>query len=175
MDDRRPTALHVSSIGRYSGLHWLSLFDNGTMTGAGAWPAANRALYVPVYMPGPFVVARFWCANGAGLTDDRDMGLYDQSFTRLVSTGAVAAGSASVVQYAGVTDAKFGPGRYYLGMSVAGTTATFIRIAPALLATLQQGGMYDEASAHPLPSAATPTTPDTAYIPLFGFTQSDSV
>jgi hypothetical protein len=164
----------ISSLGRFSGAHMIGPFDGTVASSTAVWPAANRALYMPIYLPVPFKVARFWVQNGSNTTGNIDVGLLDANGNKLISTGSTARSGATTTQYIGVTDASFGAGTYYLALVMDNTTGSVTRLAAGSLSELQIGGMFQESSAFALPGTATFAQIASNYAPYFGFSQSDT-
>ena len=70
-------------------------------TGAPAsatWPSANLAIACPIYIDSYGTVVKLWTANGATASGNFDIGLYDESFNKLVSIGATAQSGTSTIQ-----------------------------------------------------------------------------
>jgi hypothetical protein len=139
------------------------------------WPAANRALYIPIMLPFRFNVRRLFVANGATTAGDVDLAIYSLGGTRIVSLGAGQAQSgASAIQYFTLSpDILLPPGAYFIGMSASSGSATFIRSTPAA-EDIKEEGVYQQATAHPLPSSMTVAAPASAYVPLCGVTSTSS-
>ena len=138
------------------------------LTVAAAWPAANRVIYVPFTLSVPFTVKQMGWVNGTvNAAANIDLGVYDISKTKLVSTGSTAMSGANQIQIVDVTDTVLVPGYYWAGMVVSTvTTATFFRTAIAAL-LLNACGLQQEASGVPLPGTATFANPASAYCPRF--------
>lgn len=138
---------------------------------SGAWPAANLALYIPISIPLPTIVTKFFWELGAGVADNSDIGLFDWSGRKLVSTGSTAhSGSAGDKQITTLSSSVFlQPGTYWLGISHDTNTTGFQRWNPTAT-LLEIFGLREESSAFALPSTATLTTATTrAYLPAIGF------
>lgn len=134
--------------------------------GTSAWPAANRALYVPFTVTDQTWVRRLWTMSG-NATGNVDLGIYGADWTRLVSTGSQAQGATNTVNFYSVTAICLPPGRYYLAEAYASTTATPYRVSATAYAIMQ--GVYQEANALPLPATATPVIAAAEFLPFFGF------
>lgn len=103
---------------------------------------ANRAVFIPLNLLDPFLVAKaFWCNGTTASTDSVDIGVYnmtDISTGRLDlirSTGAVLASGASVVQ----DTATFRTARANLTASSSSTDAATYALASV---TLKAGRLY---------------------------------
>lgn len=152
----------------------------GIGTGAAssvAWPAANRAYYIPFQLWSPFPVRRIFWANGTVVSGNVDAGIFASepgngaAVTRLYSTGSTAQAGTSVLQSVAPTAFILPVGAYYLTLAMDNTTATAIRWSSGIsvstmLATAQQS------TAFPLPASGTLARITTSFIPLVGITSS---
>src|SRR3972149_9668209 len=73
-----PTHRHISTVSlELVGIPWITLVRAGPASAA--WPAANRIFYVPLQLPNPFRLVRFWWANGSvSVSGNVEAGLYSQ-------------------------------------------------------------------------------------------------
>lgn len=132
------------------------------------WPGANRALYVPLYLPRPATVVKLWWLNGAAVSGNVDVGIYNAtSLARIVSSGSTAQAGTSVVQEVDIADTALGAGVYLLALSCDNTTAAFARTLTDIR-ICRSAGVTQEAAAFALPVTATPATAASAYMPVFG-------
>lgn len=131
----------------------------------GAWPAANKALYLPFFLPYPITVKKIGWRNSTTVNGNIDVGVYDHFGNSKVLLGAVAMTGSGLVQIGDVADTNLLPGYYYLGMSSSSGTATFSRVLPSTL-VMRTIGMQEEAAAHPLPATATPIPITVSYVPV---------
>lgn len=139
-----------------------------------AWPAANRALYIPFILPFDYPVRRVFWGNGATVTGDADLGIYTIDGARIYSTGSIArTGLASVPQFTTVSTPfwLFNGVPYYIALAInATTTAMFGTIAvTAVFSRLL--GILEQATALPLPATMTGVAPTGAGYPLVGFSR----
>jgi hypothetical protein len=142
------------------------LSGNGA-PGSATWPAANRAIYVPLRVATPTVFSQAWLKNGSAVSGNVDIGIYSADGTRLVSTGSTAQSGTNAYQTIDMTDTLVGRGLYYIALSIDNTTATtFRRNLDA--ASMRGVGVAQEASASPLPASATFAAVVSAYMPEFG-------
>ncbi len=137
---------------------------------SGAWPAANRALYIPFIVTMPIIVTQLWCYNGATASGNVDMGLYDRAGTRLVSIGSTAQSGTNVLQAFDITDTTLWPGRFYIGVAMDNTTGTMFRIA-GTARLWQAQGVAQQATAFVLPASMSPSAPASNYCPIVGWTR----
>lgn len=134
-----------------------------------AWPAANRAIYVPFALAAPYGVQRVWWVNGTTANVNVDCGVYTVGGTRLGAIGSTAQSGTSVLQSAALALYLL-PGSYYMALLLSATTGHTFRTSPAV-ANQQLLGMAQQAvGATALPATATFAAVASAYLPLFGIT-----
>ncbi len=148
--------------GRMREMWGVSAMNNGTIIGTN-----NDALLVPFLLPCDMTIyqLKFVAGNGTG---NYDLGIYDDSYNRLVSSGSVAM-SAGGVKTLSVADMKFrGGDTIYAALALSNTAGTILR---QVLSVVQQRfyGCVMQASGLPLPSTITPATWTPAGTPLFAF------
>jgi hypothetical protein len=160
-----------------SPMSWCSVGTEMAMLnptpGAAAWPTANRASYVPLYLPCLATFPKVWVANGGTVSGNFDIGVYSmETLGKLFSIGSTAQAGASAVQAvtAGWTLPR---GRYYLALVFNNNTATIQRVAPTLL-FVKALGLAVEASAFPLPGTAVPAVTGN-FVPFFGLSRRSTV
>lgn len=138
--------------------------------GAGAsavWPAANRAIYVPFYLVERMTATKMFVSNGAAVSGNIDLGIYNAAGTRLVSSGSTAQSGTATAQVVDITDTVLEPGTYYMALAIDNTTATTLRNGGAAI-LLKGMAFAQQASAFPLPATATLAAVASAYTPFFG-------
>jgi hypothetical protein len=151
--------------------HAITVTESGTQNVAatfalaGAWPTSDLAIYVPVRVKRRVVVVKLHVGTGSA-SGNLDVGVYNESGTRLVSSGTTA--QASSGQTVDVTDTTIGPGLYYLALVADNTTGTFNRMAPAAPICVGQGLLSQQLGAGgTLPTTATWAIDQTlAYSPF---------
>jgi hypothetical protein len=140
----------------------------GQSGASGAWPAADQARAFPIVVATDFVLTHFWTYNGGTASGNRDIGLYDEHGTLLLSTGSVAQSGTSTIQTHDVTDTELPAGRYLLALAHSNTTGTYFRLTTSALG-IYATGARQMSSALPLPSTFVPTSGiSTGYWPIFG-------
>ena len=145
----------------------MSPMGSNVAAAAANWPAADRALFVPVSFPADCTLTdiRFRAGNGTG---NYDLGFYLADFTRLASTGSTAM-SAAGTKTLSLPDIRVRAGEvFYAALALSSGTGTAFRIAYSLL-QLVPSQMAQQASALPLPNPATPAALASAYMPVFAF------
>lgn len=156
-------------------------FDTPVAIGAASWQANNRAIYMPFTLPDYATVARFQYLNGNNV-GNIDLGIYDAaSYTRIISTGSTAKGTATTCVFIGVTDIVLPPGDYYMGVVVSSTGGSLQRLAFAADVGDQVGMcricglLQEDLGATTLPTTMTPVAVAQNYVPIIGFSQSDTL
>lgn len=129
-------------------------------TASKSYPTANKAFFYPFVLKTPILVKMMFVANGTNASQTRDIGIYDKNGTRIVSAGSTAGSGTSTLQTFDVTDTTIGPGLFYFAFVSSGTTNSFLSINCSVVIQ-QMMGMFEMASAFPLPATATFATPTT--------------
>ena len=146
-------------------LDMISGVSSGATVGAGAWPSANLAIFVPWRVVAPTWARRVWYASG-NATGNVDVGIYRDDGSLVVSSGATAQGSTNVVNFINITDTQIPPGDYFLALSCASASAQPYRSNNGGFSRSQ--GVCQMAAAHPLPATATFAAAGQDYMPFFG-------
>lgn len=178
MDAAVYTPTHIHTYGLYAtGSEFALVSNNPTAPVSSNWPAANDAIYIPIYLPWAYVIRRFFWVNGATVTGAISVALYTANLeAQLATTGAVAQSGASAAQYAAPSggDKYLSPGAYMLGMSCNGTTGLVWGNTQGTVAGLRIAGLTRQGTAHPLPATPTPVAANSNLYPLCGFTKLSS-
>jgi hypothetical protein len=170
--------LFVSTLSELSNFG-IGLRASGATTApfsSGTWPVNDRAVYVPVYLPWDYPVARVFWVNGNTITSTAaSFAIYNEDKVRLYTTGSVSLSGAAAIQYTTPsTPFVLKSGMYYFGYSCNSFSSNRVYVATVQFA--RAAGIFEEnSSAHPCP--ATPTFADpgvnTLY-PAIGITQTAS-
>lgn len=145
-------------------------------TGASPWSDAANAL-----LAFPFVLERdttfykgFW-VNGSAAGGNSEVGIWDESYNKLVTTGSVVGSGNSVPQaaaFAAGATPRLPPGRYYAGMAHSATTTgqLFRWSNTGANALYQAFGCWRQAgiTLGSLAATATPGAMTNIGFPLFG-------
>jgi hypothetical protein len=154
MADVTPT--HITSYSR-----WASGFTNRLLAVAGPpasnnWPAANQAIYIPLSLPWSYTINRLFWINGATVGGNASLAVLDSAGVRLGTTGSVVTAGASTVQYTSLgSPLTLAAGRYFLGLSFSGTTTVAWLTTGVDTQFGRMMGLYQQATAHPIPTSAT--------------------
>ena len=134
----------------------LELAATGT-TFAGGTYTANDAFYIPFRVVTPNAVAyKIAVANGAVASGNVDVGIYDGSRNKLVSSGSTAQAGTTTLQVFDITDTALPMGKYWMAVAIDNATGTMFRQSAGFGAGFT--ALIDvrkEASAFPLPATAT--------------------
>lgn len=163
-----------------SGLIAISLLSFGSIGGLLSpswqnprslpWPASNDAYIVPFRIAEPFNAQWAWVHNGNAVNGNLDIGIYDEHFNRLVSSGSTAQAGINVVQAINITDTLLPTGVYFLALAmdnIVGEVMRFDAIAVNYALFAGIGGM---ANAFPLPDPFVIATAPDEDIPIYGIT-----
>jgi len=150
---------------------WAESFSSGPADAT--WQAINRILLFPVVLPSALTVVQSYVVNGAAVSGNSDIGVYDSSGTRLAHTGSfsnVTAGIAGLTLTA-LSFTFSANTLYYLSIGCDNTTQRFRGLQPSSFSGSLQ--VYAaSAGAFPLPATVTLTVPTvtTDIAPEFGLT-----
>ena len=166
MDTRLASPTSLPSWQWYWSIQILATVQATTGRGtASTWPAADRAIFIPVMCAGYFTVKKFAIENAA-VSGNVDVGLYTSEGKLVISTGSTAMSGANAWQEIDVTDTQIPPGLYYLAMAINNTTGANSAAAFGLQQMRAQGAVQ-MASAFPLPATATFAAVASNYWPSF--------
>lgn len=150
-----------------------SLLTGGSTPSSATYESANRAVYYPIQIYAPCVAKRMWVVNGSTVNASYtwDLGIYrDNGYkpgAKLVSTGATAQGTATEVQFIDITDTGLTPGLWWF--AIVGSSDVMTGWTSTGSIVFDASYRFEEASASPLPSTATPVESSSTNIWLFGF------
>jgi hypothetical protein len=113
-------------------------------------------MYVPFFIPFRYPVRNLFVYNFATVNGNHDVGIYNDEFKLLTSTGAVAQAGTSTIQFH-AKDIILEPGQYYFALSSSSTTATYATMQSGTITRHRYLGIMQQLTAHPLPASATPT------------------
>lgn len=134
------------------------------------FPVANTAYFIPFVVSKPITVVKMFLCNGAAVSGNVDLGIYDSAGTKIISIGSTAQSGTSARQEFDITDTQIGPGQFYMALAIDNTTAA-TKNGPLSNVILGKAfGIAEQASAFPLPATATFATLSSAYLPLMGLT-----
>jgi hypothetical protein len=137
--------------------------------GSVAWPSANLAIFVPFRLTRPMVITKLFVQNGGTVSGNIDLGIYDASGTKIVSTGSTAQAGTNGTQSIAVTSTELGPGLYYLAIALDNTTGQVFRFTFSVCLDICKAlGLAQQASAFALPANATFATIANNIVPVIG-------
>lgn len=135
------------------------------------WFASNRAFFVPFQLTQSITVVKMFIQNGAAVSGNFDIGIYDEAFVRKVSSGSTAHAGVNIAQEIDVADTVLTAGRYYWALCFDNTTATLMMSNATTSERLKTRGCFQQAlGAVTLPANATPAslTSTSVAVPDFG-------
>lgn len=132
--------------------------------GAGTWPAANRALYIPFELDFP-AIAKQMAFTVTTQSGNFDAGIYSETGSRLVSKGSTAVPVAGIAAI-DIADTVLTPGTYFMALNIDNTTAAVQRSSGPPAETLRACGLQQQAvGAIALPATAAFANPASAFLP----------
>jgi hypothetical protein len=128
---------------------------------------SNITRYIPFYLSQSILVAKMFVYNGTVVDGNIDLGIYDMSGRKLMSTGSVVQSGSSVLQVLDITGPRIGPGNFYMALGNSSNTAKFYHISMSSEQNNWLLGVLDEQT-FPLPDQATFTPMGICYTPFIG-------
>lgn len=141
-----------------------------TAAASGTYPSANRAILIPFDITEDITITQLWAYNGATASGNIDVGIYDDAFGRVVSSGTTAQAGTNVLQVFNITDTPLTAGQYYFAVAMDNTTGTLFRQTVSA-ENMRTMGCFQMASAFVLPSTVTPAAVASAFMPRIGWTR----
>lgn len=138
---------------------WYPLYGGAGYVSANI-EVASRPLAYPFRLALAQTIAKLGIRHNASITGNFDVGIYDTSWNRLVSTGSTARNGTSSIQWVTVTSTPLVAGDYYLVIDSdtlgGGTT---MAIDPGFAQLLAMCGCMEHGSTvFPLPATLTTMT-----------------
>lgn len=125
-----------------------------------AFSIANRGCSTPIFVPSRMTVKKLYCYNGATVSGNISLGLYEWTkfaggwtpgfATRIVTSGAVAQAGTSQWQIVDIADIILEPGFYLLAISCDNITSTFVMLSNQPASVIERAANLGVSSAHPL-------------------------
>lgn len=100
-------------------------------TATGVSTAANAVFYYPFLVYEPATAVKMSYIVGGVQNGNCDLGIYDSSKNKLVSSGTTAQGAINTLQELDITDTALTPGIYMMAITLSSATGTFFRSVPA--------------------------------------------
>lgn len=149
----------ISSLSRECLGAELQMFNAGALASSQTF-VVNTCVYQPLAIRSPFLVRKFWWANGATAAGNVDAGIYSVGGARLASTGSTAQSGTNVIQSAAPSGGSLllTPGSYVLGLGWSLTTTSFMALANTLARCKETFGCCHQGSTFPLPDPMTRAT-----------------
>lgn len=135
-----------------------------------AWPTANLAIYIPVEIYQPVTIAKMAVCNGTAVSGNIDVGIYDVSQDNWITKGSTAQTGTSAIQIFDITDTLLNPGLHYMAVALDNTTATLMGYTGGVAPEIGAHGVFQQASAFPLPNPAVFAAFAQTVVPLIMMT-----
>lgn len=123
---------------------------------------ANYGCATPIFVPSRMTVKKLYCYNGASVSGNISIGLYEWTTfggftgtgyaTRILTSGAVAQAGTSQWQVIDTTDIILEPGIYLLAISCDNTTSTFVMLSNQPALAVEHAANLGVNASHPLPA-----------------------
>lgn len=161
---------------------WMSrLFTSSDAASTSLETGTGRAYYFPISVPTLTFVRRVFWVNGTNTAGANtiEVGVYRDTGAGVpgakVVSGSATQGTASQVQFVDVTDTALTPGLYWIALSASNTNSTTLFAWAGTFAQWPRELIgFQEASANPLPSTATPAERANGNVYWFGFATTAS-
>lgn len=148
----------------------LDLANASLSVASGAWPAANRCMFLPFVVYQPLIAVKMGVINGTTASGNLDIGIVDDQQNRLVSAGSTAQAGTTQLQVVDITDTLLEPGVYYMALSMDGTTGTTGRWAVPLGEARAMGILSQSLGSVAIPNPVTFAAAQDAYVPAMFLT-----
>lgn len=132
-----------------------------------AWPTSNRAFFIPFVVTEPILAQQMGVSNGASVSGNIDVGIYDSQGNKLVTKGSTAQSGTSTEQLFDITDTPLDRGLYYMAVAMNNGTGTLLFAFPSGTYSYRSLGMWIMDTAFALPTTATfaSVNSNTLYLP----------
>lgn len=152
------------------------LLQAGTFGTGTGWPVANKALFFPIDILEPFLIAKAFTVFGATPTGNFDWGWYDAAGNRLASTGSIAVTATTDLQAAALAyNVLPSQDAAYLAAACDSASTLLYRTNSFSAIEMAAVGVREMASAFPLPSTATFADMTHAYLPVIGISKRSTI
>lgn len=170
------TPLFINTYTRYMiGFNMRAHLNVGGSPASFTWPSANLACYVPMFLPFPYKVQRIFWGNGTTVGGNASIGIYSFDGGQIYGSASTVTAGASSLQYITPTnDILLSPGPYFIGLSFSGTVAVAWGSVGMTAIAGRLCGLYQQATALPVPSPATFAAWNSVGVPLVGITKTAS-
>jgi hypothetical protein len=143
------------------------LNDLVAQNGSSPWATANAPLAFPFVLPYAATVYQLGWVNGSAAGDNLDIGIYDSSWTRLVSAGSTLCSGNLTLQLVDVADTSLSANTLYYFVMVKDTTTAnrIYRTTGTTTGLLALAGAMTSATASlPLPNPLVGMVANTDHI-----------
>lgn len=121
-------------------------------TGSAVWPGANYVVVMPFSLPYAQTFSRVSWFNGAAVSGNVDVGIYNEDGSKIVTIGSTAQAGISLIQLVTMTSTPLAAGSYLFAMSVDNGVAAFTRWTTPNSTNFQALGSMTATAVFPLPA-----------------------
>ena len=170
------TPLLITTFSRFGCGKLIRNYGGAITPASSAWQTVDTMLYLPLWLPFPYVVRRLFWVNGSSANGNWAIGLLNQEGVRIYGSAATAASGASQPQYVATSSPiLLAPGRYYLALTHSSAAANHAWSGNNFNnPRMKMAGILQEASQSTVPATWTPVTASSSLIPLAGITRTAS-
>lgn len=129
---------------------------------------ANQMNGYPVVVTRGITIRKLYSANGATASGNIDVGVYDESYNKVISSGSTAQAGAGALQEFDVADTPISAGLYYVVFALDNATGTVYRSESISTPFHNLLGGIRQSSAFALPATLAPTAVPSS-VPFIGF------
>ena len=159
------TPSYISSFGS-NGIGNILRATSISAPASTAWATANLGVFTPFYVLGLFRFTTFTWRNGATISGNVEVGVYSSDGRKIRSTGVVPqAAGANAHQSVTVPSTALGVGMFYFGTVFSSNTATIFGQSTANAGLAAMMGVFNQASALPLPEQFIISDPASVVVP----------
>jgi len=160
-----PTLIHPFTD-QFNG--YALFLNSGPSTGA--WPSANRAIYIPFVVSEPCTAVKMWWLNGTSVSGNVRAAIIRQpDLALLVQTASTAQSGTSAIQEADITDTLLSAGIYYAGLALDNGTGHILRSLISTTPAYRAAGVAQETlGSLTFPSTITPAALTSGQVPMVG-------
>lgn len=137
----------------------------GVATTVGGSQTANLATLFPFLLPGDRTITKMAVFNSTAVSGNFDVGIYDEQFNRVVSSGSTAQTGTTAIQVVDIADTFMKAGTYYLAFVADNITGLYNRTTGISAPILRTVGVVQMATAFVLPTTITPASATTTFLP----------
>lgn len=142
----------------------------GAIVASQAFATGSFAVYQPVEIFEPVTIFKMATTNGATVAGNIDLGIYNSSGVKLVSSGSVIHSGTAGIQVVDIADTELLPGLYYMALAFSNITGTFAVFSEDA-GIIRSSGVFQQGNAFPLPDIASFSAYNVAFVPIISMSR----